>query len=58
MWQIGWHVLLTHLHAAVVNDHRLKLDVGIKFSHLLTFSKKQAIWQFPRQKRDHNVMLC
>ena len=36
-----------NLHAAVVNDHRMKLNVWVEFRHFLTLSQKQPIRQFP-----------
>lgn len=36
-----------HLHAAVVYDHCLKLDLGVQFSNFLTALQEQPIPQFP-----------
>lgn len=36
-----------YLHAAVVYDHFLKLDLGIQFSNFLTALQEQPIPQFP-----------
>lgn len=36
-----------YLHAAVVYDHRLKLDFGVQFSNFLTALQEQPIPKFP-----------
>lgn len=36
-----------HLHAAVVYDHCLKLDLGVQFSNFLAALQEQPIPQFP-----------
>ena len=41
------HVCGTYLHAAVVNDHRPKLNVGVEFRDFLTLTKEEPIRQFP-----------
>lgn len=38
-----------YLHAAVVYDHRLKLDFGVQFSNFLTALQEQPIPKFPVQ---------
>lgn len=38
---------MPYLHAAVVYDHFLKLDLGIQFSNFLTALQEQPIPQFP-----------
>ncbi len=39
-----------HLHATVVNDHRVELYIWVELRNLLTLSQKQTIRQLPATK--------
>ena len=39
----------TCLHAAVINDHGVEFDVGVKLRNFLTLSQEQAICKLPKQ---------